>query len=282
MRIDAHLHQWDLSLGVYDWLGPEHGALYDDYGPQVAADRMAASGVDAAVLVQAADDVRDTRAMLDVAAEHPWVAGVVGWVDLERPDDVDASLAALDAGDLLCGVRQLVHDDPRRDVLGLPAVTRTAGALAAHGLVMDVPDAWPAQIDGALALARAVPELTLVLDHLGKPPWDSEQMEPWGQRIRDLAALPNVVAKVSGLQSPGRPFDAASLRPAWDLALESFGTGRLMFGSDWPMTVTGPGYEGVVEVVSDLAQELSGSEQDDLWWRTCARTYHRSVPAATD
>ncbi|WP_018158138.1 amidohydrolase family protein [Demetria terragena] len=273
MRLDAHLHVWERSLGVYHWIGPHLGSLDDDFTPVQAQRLLEAADMTGAVLVQAADAIADTRYLLDAAAANPWVAGVIGWVDLERPDVLEESLAAYDARDVLCGVRQLVHDDVRPDMLSLPMVRRTAQLLVEHDLALDVPDAFPNQIRGAIEMAQASPDLTLVLDHLGKPPRGRGGMESWAAQVRELASHPQVVAKVSGLQCAEAPFGAVPLRQVWELALEVFGPSRLMFGSDWPMIVDGPGYAEVTDVSAQLIGELSAAEQDWVWWRTAKETY---------
>lgn len=277
MRLDAHLHVWDRSLGAHDWIGPHLKGIDDDFPPDRARPLLRAAGVSGAVLVQSADGARETTYLLEAAAAHDWVRGVVGWVDLERPGDLEATLDSYGGRERLCGVRTLVHNDPRDDVLGIPSVRRTAGALSAYGLPLDVPDAFPRQLRGAIALADAEEDLVLVLDHLGKPPRGTDRMHAWAAQVRELASRPRVVAKVSGLQTVTAPFAAEALREVWEIAVEAFGPSRLMFGSDWPMTIDGPGYAATVHTVAELIGELSDSEQDWVWWRTAAATYGLDV-----
>ena len=205
--IDAHLHLWDRSQGGYAWITPELGPLDRDFGPDEAAAELRAAGVEAAILVQADDSRIDTRFMLDVARRHDWVAGVVGWVPLDDVRAAADALDELDAEPLLRGIRHLVHDDPRDEFLDLPAVRTSLAAVAAHGLAFDVPDAWPRHLAGAGRVARAVPELTVVIDHLAKPPVGTDEFEAWEAELRGVAALPNTMAKFSGLHLPGMPFD---------------------------------------------------------------------------
>ncbi|MDH2412751.1 amidohydrolase family protein [Nocardioides sp. CER19] len=266
--IDAHLHLWDLASGDYGWIPP--GPLDRTFSLADARTELAAAGVDAAVLVQAADTEADTRAML-AAAGDPFVAGVVGWVRLDDPATAAAQLHAY--GDRLCGVRHLVHDDPRDDFLELPAVRESLGLLAARGLPLDVPDAWPRHLPGLASFADDHPQLTIVVDHLGKPPRGTDAMTAWEKTLRALAERPNTVAKVSGLQSPGQPFTTQALRPVWELALEAFGPARLLYGGDWPMTVPDGGYDPHWHVVSALVGELAPAERDEVLGATAARVY---------
>ncbi|KHL13178.1 L-fuconolactonase [Mumia flava] len=271
--IDAHLHVWDLASGDYEWLGPEHGALHRSFTSAEASRQLAAAGVDAAVLVQAADTEADTRTMLAIAAEEPLVAGVVGWVALEDPDRAARQLDTYGGDPAFVGVRQLVHDDPRDDVLDLAPVRTVLGRLVERGLPLDVPDAWPRHLGRLPALADEVDGLVLVVDHLGKPPRGTGGMADWEAALREVARRPRVVAKVSGLQVPGQPFTVDALRPVWEVALDAFGPERLMYGGDWPMTVPDGGYEPHWEVVRTLVDELTNDEQAAVLSATARAVY---------
>lgn len=288
VRIDAHLHVWELQRGEegrrpYPWLTPEHGELFASFTPDMASAELERAGFDAAVLVQADDTMADTEYLLTVAAEHRWVAGVVGWIPL---DDTRTAAAAIDrlAGDepsgdepsgsrRLAGVRHLVHNDPRDDFLALPAVRESLARLAEAGLPFDVPDAWPRHLDAAVDLATAIPNLTIVIDHLGKPPRGAPDLGDWRKAFERAAALPNVVAKVSGLRVRGAPFDAAALDDVWRIALDSFGPDRLMYGGDWPMVVPDGGYAPTWRVMAELFGRLSEHDRDLLLGGTAARVY---------
>jgi L-fuconolactonase len=271
--IDAHLHLWDLQRSAYSWITPELGPLHTTITAERAAGELAAVGVERAVLVQAEDSVADTEFMLEVAAGHEWVAGVVGWVQLDDPSVAAAQLDRFTAHPAFRGVRHLVHDDPRDDFLALPAVRTSLGMLAERGLPYDVPDAWPRHLTATAELARALPELTVVLDHLGKPPHGRPDFPAWRDAFAAVAARPNTVAKVSGLQVRGEPFTTAAIRPSWDAALELFGPDRLLWGSDWPMTLLTAGYAGTWGVVSELLGELTDEEQGKILSGTAQCVY---------
>jgi L-fuconolactonase len=242
--IDAHLHLWARGNdgGAYSWLRTAPEALQRDFGPQEARAELDRAGVASAVLVQADDTVADTDYLLTVAAAHPWVHGVVGWLPLDVPGEAAAQLGRRLEQPGFCGVRHLVHDDPRDDFLGLPAVRRSLGLLAKAGLPFDVPDAYPRHLAATAQLAANLPELIVVIDHLAKPPLaDREAYVHWERQLRGCAASANTVAKLSGLRIPGAPYDAAALRPVFETALELFGADRLMYGGDWPMSVPAGG-----------------------------------------
>jgi L-fuconolactonase len=271
--VDAHLHVWDLERSEYSWLTPELGPLYATYTPEQAQAELAAAGIASAVLVQAEDSERDTELMLEAADRHPWIAGVVGWVRLDDTAAAERRLERWSGEPRLCGVRHLVHDDPRDDFLALPAVRASLALLAERAIPFDVPDAWPRHLAATADLAAALPDLRVVVDHLGKPPFGGAGWERWRAMLAAVAARPNTVAKVSGLQVPGRPFTVAEVRPAWEAALELFGPARLMWGSDWPLTVLVGGYQQAWEVTSSLVAELSPDEQAQVMGSTAVAVY---------
>ena len=271
--IDAHLHLWDRSRGGYAWITPELGPLDRDFGPDEASAELRAAGVNAAILVQADDSASDTRFMLDVAHRHDWVAGVVGWVPLDDTRAASAALDELDAEPLLRGIRHLVHDDPRDEFLDLPAVRASLTAVAAHGLAFDVPDAWPRHLAGAARVARAVPGLTVVIDHLAKPPVGTDAFAAWEAELRRVAALPNTMAKFSGLHLPGVPFTVDTVADLLDVALDAFGAERLMYGGDWPMSVPHGGYQATWRVMRDCLDRLSPSERAGILGGNAERAY---------
>jgi L-fuconolactonase len=279
VTVDAHLHIWDLARSEYAWITPDLGPLHATFTPEQAGAELAAAGVEAAVLVQAEDSERDTELMLAAARRHPWVAGVVGWVRLDDPAVADQQLERL--GDRLCGIRHLVHDDPRDDYLELAGVRASLRRLAARGLAFDVPDAWPRHLAATAELAAAIPDLRIVVDHLGKPPFGGEDWDRWRAALGAVAERPNTTAKVSGLQVPGRPFTADAVRPAWEAALERFGPDRLMWGSDWPLTELTGGYGHAWRVMSSLIAELSPPEQERIRSGTARSVYRLTGSSAT-
>ena len=275
--IDAHLHLWQRSEGAYGWLRPEFGALYDDFDAEQASDEMRAAGVDAAILVQADDTQADAEFMFSVAHSHSWVAGVVAWLPLDKPARASELLSQWSTEPTFCGVRQLVHDDPRPNVYRLAEVAETARLLAAAKVPLDIPDAWPRDLPQIVDLAAAHPELSLIIDHLGKPPVDRLELNRWRATLAQLSAAPNVAVKFSGLHHPQRPFTVDTARELWLTALELFGANRVMLGSDWPITITHGGYQPTWAVMAALLAELNPADRLAVQSGTARRVYQRSV-----
>jgi L-fuconolactonase len=276
-RIDAHVHTWDHSACDYPWLGPHLGELDRDYPLDELVPSLDAAGIDAVVLVQAADDDRDTAHMLAVADAQPRVVGVVGWLPLDRPDEVERRLkAGLD--DRIVGIRALIHDMPDAEWILRDDVTRSLAHVAEAGLAFDVVTASPAALWLVPMLASRHPGLRIVIDHLGKPPIGGTRAETdeWGDLLADAARHPQVSAKVSGLAaSTGAPdaWTPDDIESVIEIALEVFGPSRLLSGGDWPVSNLAGGYRRTHDAVDAVISRLSPSEADAVRGDTAARVY---------
>ena len=284
MIVDSHVHVWDRSVSDYAWITDDLAPLTEVHTPALNAEAPATCGVDQVVLVQAEDSATDTAYMLDTAygkldgalpVDHPTrITGVVGWVPLDDPGATVKALERHADEPLLKGVRHLIHRDPRAsEFLHLQAVEASLEVLATAGLVLDLPDAWPWFARDIAATARRHPGLTIVIDHLAKPPADPQAWDQWARTIRDSAACPNTVVKLSGLHLEGIPYTAAALWPSFEVALEAFGPDRMMYGGDWPMSRLSDGYVPTFEVLAELIGTLSTAESEAVWSGTAVRTY---------
>jgi L-fuconolactonase len=284
--IDAHHHVWDLAVRDQPWIsGPAMAAIRRSFTPDDLRPHAAAAGVGATVLVQTVDVAAETPEMLALAARGPLVAGVVGWTDLTSPAIAGAldRLAAGPGGDRLVGIRHQVQSEPDPDWLRRPDVIRGLRAVAAAGLCYDLV-VRPHQLPAAVHAAAAVPGLTLVLDHAGKPSVGGD-ITGWAASLRDLAARPNTVCKLSGLVTelvPGVPPAArqAAFAEVADVVLSAFGADRVMFGSDWPVCLLASDYAGVVDLARSLTAGLSAAERAAVFGATAARAYQLGPPAS--
>jgi L-fuconolactonase len=283
--MDAHHHLWDLSAFDQPWLhsDPQLAPLLRDYSLADLAAVTAAAGVTATVVVQTVTEPGETPDLLAAAAApSSLVAAVVGWTDLTAPDvpDALAALRGLPGSGRLAGLRHPVLIEPDPDWLARPDVLRGLAAVADAGLTYDVV-ARPDQLPAAAAAAARLPGLVFVLDHLGNVDVGAEVDPAWAAALGAFAALPNTVAKLSGILSepappgsgPGGPASVAHLRPYYDIALDGFGPDRLMFGSDWPVSTLGAPYGVVVAAARALTSDLSPPEQDAIFGGTARRTY---------
>jgi L-fuconolactonase len=278
MRIvDAHHHLWDLGVRDQDWItGPALAPLRRDFllgDYQSVAD---ANGIAASVVVQTVTVPGETPELLALGGASDLIAGVVGWTDLTAPDIADriAALKEQPGGAKLVGLRHQIQSEPDPDWLTRPDVLRGLGAIARAGLVYDLV-ITAGQLGASARAAAAVPDLVFVVDHLGKPPIAAGHTEPWAQDLRGLAALPNTVAKLSGLvtEADWHRWQVADLRPYAEVALEAFGPARMMFGSDWPVCTLAATYPDVLAAARDLTAGLSPVEREALFADTATSVY---------
>lgn len=274
--IDAHQHFWNPERVSYPWLGPDLAPIdrpieFDELEPILVR-----SGVTATVLVQSADNDQDTDYMLAVAAEHPEILAVVGYVPLDHPIEAARRLEQLQDQEPFVGVRNLIHNQPDPDYLVQPEVLRGLGLLEAAGLSMDIVSVLPRHLEHVPTIAARYPGLRLVIDHLSKPPIKEAHWEPWKTLITRAAQYPNVYAKLSGLYpNIDGPSDwtAADVAPFVDFALEIFGSGRLMYGGDWPISVLYGGYDKVWRELSSIFGVLSLDDRTNILNRTALEFY---------
>ncbi|MGW2716693.1 amidohydrolase family protein [Streptomyces sp. NPDC001492] len=275
MTVDAHHHMWDLSVRDQHWI-PDLSPLRRNFTLDDLAPQAQASGVDRTVLVQTVTVPEETPEFLALAAANDLIAGVVGWTDLTRPDITDelARLRELPGGHYLKGIRHQVQGEPDPEWLLRPDVRRGLAAVAEAGLVYDLV-VLPHQLPACTRAAADLPQLTFVLDHLGKPPIASGALKPWATDLHALAALPHTTAKLSGLVTEAAPdsWTIDDLRPYTDIALEAFGPARLMFGSDWPVCTEKSTYGEVLSVTRELMADLDAAARADIFHGTATRVY---------
>lgn len=256
--IDAHQHFWDRATGDYSWMeGDAMRPLRRNFAPGDLLPLMARSGVDATIIVQCRHDLAESGDLLAIAATHDFVAGVVGWVDLQAEDVPGqvAALRALSGGGRLVGIRHNVHDEPDADWLRRPTVRRGVGAVVDAGLTFDLL-VRARELPAAIDLVRRFPEGRFVLDHMAKPPVASGFSIPWRTAFVEIAGYRNVWCKVSGLVTEGNwtGWAAADFDAYTTLALQSFGPDRLIFGSDWPVCTLAATYADVKAIASRFAE----------------------------
>ena len=277
--LDSHVHLWDLAVRDQAWI-PAGSPLRRSFDVGDLRGALAGTPVDCVILVQASNDAGETTDLISCARREGLVRGVVGWADLRSPGFA-AALAALAATGQLLGLRHqaLAEADPA-GWLRSPAVRRGLAALETAGLPFDLM-IRPAHFPAALQAARDHPSLQFVLDHLGKPPIASGELEPWAAGIRALAAEPNVACKLSGLQTiASADWTYAERAPYLDIALDAFGPARLIFGSDWPVCLSAASYSRVCEVAQVACSGLSGPERAAMLAENARAIYRARCPPA--
>lgn len=273
MHIDAHQHFWRYDPAEYGWIDESMSALRRDFLPGDLEPLLHAAGFEACVTVQARQTLEETRWLLDLAAAHPFIAGVVGWVDLQSPD-VERDLERFAGRRKLVGVRHIAQSEPD-DFLLRPAFQRGIGWLERFNLGYDIL-IYPRHLKAAAALVSRFPSQRFVLDHLAKPDIRRQAIDEWRRDLRALARFPNVWCKLSGMvtEADWQTWAPADLRPYIDAAADCFGANRLMIGSDWPVCTVAAPYERTLSVVTDAIARWSPDERAAVLGGTAMRFWN--------
>lgn len=276
--VDAHVHLWDPVRFRMQWLDGNDN-LDRPYG--LGEYRAATEGlaVDAMVYLQV--EVDPPYALLEAqwaaerAREDPRLKGIVAWAPVEHGDRVRSLVEALVAVDpRVKAIRRIVQSEPDPGFAVRPGFVRGVQILAEYGLSFDLCINHP-QMPAAVELVRRCPDVSFILDHIGKPNIREHVLDPWRAHIRELAELPNVICKVSGMvtEADHRHWTADDLRPYVEHVLECFGEDRVAFGGDWPVVTEASTYRRWVETLESLTSGLSPAAKRKLWSENAVRFY---------
>ncbi len=275
--VDAHVHLYDPDRLRYGWLAGvpkinrSHGlADFDRARGPVAVDRL----VFAEVAADPGQHLDEASWVQDLATADPRLAGIVAHAPLERGQAVEADLAALAALPAVRGIRRLIQSEPDPSVVLAPDFLAGLRLLPGFGFTFDIcVKHW--QLTYAIELARRCPEVSFVLDHIGKPDIRHGLRAPWWDQIAVLAALPNVVCKISGVitEADHAGWTRADVTPYVARAIEVFGFERCMYGSDWTVSELTHRYPDWVAILDEIVAGASLAERRALWRDTSIRTY---------
>jgi L-fuconolactonase len=268
MRIDAHCHLWRLADRAGQWPPPDRAAIYRDFSPADLLPLLDEVGIDGAVLVQSLPSAADTAFLLDLAAGLPAIRGVIGWADLKAPD-APALIARLAGAPKLKGLRPMLHDIADVAWIDDPTLAPAVAAMVAHDLAFDAL-VRPEHLPPLLAFATRHRALRIVIDHGGKPRIDIGLRAGWRREMEDLAALPNVVCKLSGLLTEAGQGGTDAVRPFAETLLALFGPERLIWGSDWPVLTLAGDYAGWLAFCRAL---IPPAHHDAVFGGNAARFY---------
>ncbi|WP_182867699.1 amidohydrolase family protein [Rhodopirellula sp. JC639] len=275
MLIDSHHHLWKYFAQQYPWISDQMSVLRHDFWTDELKTLADENGIDGFVSVQARQSLEETETLLALAESEPLIKGVVGWVDFAS-DQITAQLDRFADQGKLKGLRHVVQDEPDdRFILGAD-FNRGIRELAGRDLVYDVL-IFARQLEPSIEFVRTHDDIPMVLDHIAKPTIKDGRVDAqWESQIRQIAALPNLACKFSGVVTEvvDSCWDIETVRPYWDIVLDAFGPSRLMYGSDWPVCLLRTHYDHWLETVRSLAGELSSDEQEQFFGGTAKRIYH--------
>jgi L-fuconolactonase len=272
-NIDAHQHFWKFDPVRDGWITDVMSVLKRDFLPRELMDELDANGVDGCVSVQASQSEEETVFLLDLAARFPRIAGVVGWLDL-RADNLPERLEYFSRYEKLRGFRHIVQAEADDRFMLRDDFLRGISRLKEYGFTYDIL-IYPRQLPAAIELVEQFPEQPFVLDHIAKPAIKKKESAGWAEQIKELAAAPNVMCKLSGLitEADWKHWRPDGFKPYLDVVFEAFGCDRLMFGSDWPVCLLAGSYQRVKQLVEDYVRDRAETEKENIFGGNAIRFY---------
>lgn len=273
MRIDSHQHFWYYTPENYSWIDDSMKEIRRDFLPPEFAPLMLKNNIDASVVVQVQQTEAETKFLLELSEKYEFIKGVVGWVDLTA-EDVEKRVAYFARNPVFKGVRHTVYDSEGEFLLH-PSFLRGIEVLGKYGLSFDLL-VYESQLKAAFELANSFPDQAFVLNHLGKPDLSNAPSKAWRQHMRKLSTCDNVYAKLSGMTSQPREFKGKyeNLFPFLDVLFETFGSKRLMYGSDWPVANCSGTYEATLALLTEYLKAGEEGGKADIFGKT-AQTFYR-------
>ena len=271
--IDAHQHFWKFDPVRDNWINEEMAINQHDFLPQHLEKILSENGIDGSVVVQSDQSEIENEFQLNNAAQYDFIRGVVGWVDLQAAD-IEDKLSYYQQFKKLKGFRHILQGDPQRDLMLQPAFKNGIGLLNKFGFTYDVL-IFPDQLKYAAELANAFPDQPFVINHIAKPGIKDGLIADWKKDIFSVAAHEKMVCKISGMitEADWTNWKIGDFTPYLDVIVEAFGTDRVMFGSDWPVSLLAADYAKMKQIVDDYFSKFSASEQAAFYGKTATRFY---------
>ncbi|MFZ9982037.1 MAG: amidohydrolase family protein [Cyclobacteriaceae bacterium] len=272
--IDAHQHFWNYDPVKDAWITPEMGVLRRNFLPPDFKPVLDDFGIKGTVAVQADQSIEETFFLTDLAASCSFIKGVVGWVDL-KAKNLESQLDQFAGIQVLKGFRHIIQAEPDFAFMLHKDFLKGAGLISGRGYTYDIL-IKPHQLDMAIRFSESLPDARLVVDHLAKPPIASGRWKEWAAGIEKFRQLDHVFCKVSGMVTEADPenLHSENFRVYLDVITDVFGTGRMMYGSDWPVCLLATDYAGTLRIATDYFSSFTESERLSIFSGNAIRFYN--------
>lgn len=274
MIIDSHHHYWHYNPVDYDWIDDSMKVIRADFLPEKLEKTIQEAGVDGVVSVHARQSVQETDWLIEMAHQHSFMKGVVGWLPLMN-EEIETYLIKYSGEPLLKGLRHVVQGEMDPDFILGSDFNRGVSLLKKYHLVYDIL-VFERQLPNTIRFVDRHPHQSFVLDHIAKPLIGSNELSPWKENIRELARRENVSCKLSGMvtEADFNHWTTEQLQPYWEVVLEAFGPDRLLFGSDWPVCLVATSYKSWADLVRKNISHFSETEQAKIMGGNAVKIYN--------
>lgn len=274
LKIDSHQHFWKYAESMSDWITADMAVLRRDFMPADLEPILKESGIDGCVAVQVNQSLEENLFQLTNALSNDFIKGVVGWVDLQSAN-ITEQLEELSRNIKLKGFRHILQGEQDRALMLKPVFLSGIKALAKHRFTYDIL-IYPDQLTYIPELVSQFPDQRFVIDHIAKPDIKTGNIADWAAGIKALKGFDNLSCKVSGMvtEADWSNWKPEDFNPYLDVIFETFGTRRLMFGSDWPVCLCAGEYKDVVSLVGNYIDKLTTNEQSLFWGGNAIEFYN--------
>lgn len=272
MKIDSHQHFWKYDPIQYEWIDESMERIQRNFMPEDLEPLLAEAGFDGCISVQADQSEQETEFLLNLADEHDFIKGVVGWVDLES-QNLESRLDYFDQFEKLVGFREILQGQPAGAITDdkfLKGIQTLEKTRFRYDILI-----FEDQLQECVRFVEHFPDMHFVIDHIAKPTIKESSFNEWATHMKKLADFPNIYVKLSGMvtEADWNHWKKHDFEPYLDTCLELFGADRLMVGSDWPVCLLAGEYEEVIGIVENYLDGLSETEYDDIMGETAAEFY---------
>ena len=280
MRIDGHQHFWKADRGDYHWMNPAVPVLCRDYLPSDLLPHLVKHGIERTILVQAAQTVAETDYLLALAAQNSFIAGVVGWLDMDSAD-FPQQFESYRKNPRFIGLRPMLQDIPDPAWILRPQVLKSLQLVADADFPFEFLT-YTRHLPYVLQALESVSSLRAVIDHISKPEIKERKLEPWKQLMAQAAQHTNLYCKLSGMitEADHAQWSPEALRPYIEHAVDCFGWDRIIFGSDWPVCLLAGTYDQVIEALMEvLRPRMDPTSEGKLFGANAANFYKLTLEA---
>lgn len=271
--IDSHQHFWKFDPVRDSWINERMAVLQRDFLPDDLDAMLRENGIAGTLTIQSSQTEEENLFHIQNAAHFPFIKGIVGWTDLCHPR-LEEALNHYKQYPILKGFRHVLQSESQRDFMLSPAFMKGISQLSKFGYTYDIL-VFPDQLTFTKQFVRAFPGQPFVIDHIAKPPIQSQSLEPWASEIKEIARQEHVYCKISGLvtEDDWQHWEKRDFTPYLDHIVDCFGTQRIMFGSDWPVCLLAASYKEVKSIAEDYFQGFSHEEREAIFSKNAIQFY---------
>ena len=272
--IDSHQHFWKFDPLRDSWINDDMKVIQRDFLPRDLLPLLQENGLDGCITVQSDQTEEENTFQLNNAEQNDFIKGVVGWVDLQA-ENIEERLEYYSQFEKLKGFRHVLQGEPQRDFMLRPAFLNGISLLNKYDFTYDIL-IFPDQLSYSTEFVQKFPDQAFILDHIAKPYIKNKKIDQWKKDIGQIAQFKNVHCKVSGIitEADWKSWTTEEIAPYLDVVTESFGTDRLMFGSDWPVCLVAGAYKQVFDLAKNYFSKFSIAEQENIFGNNALKFYN--------